>query len=1060
MKTIFFSALLVGLQLPLSPQFTENFSDNNLLSNPRWAGNTELFVVNDMEQLQLNAAEAGTAYLSTGSEAVDNATWEFDIQLDFNPSGANFAKIYLISNVEDLSSEIHGYFVKIGGTNDEISLYRQDGLEEIEIIDGRDDRVDENPVIVRIKVARDDLGNFELFSVKNTESDFLTEGTASDNTYNQSQYFGIVSQFTKTRADKFFFDNIKVEGDSFQDKSPPQFLGKEVISNKKLQLNFSEPLDDNTAFKVENYLLNGTVNPAKAALGTNDKTKVQLVFDVPFENGRLNSLLVTGIEDSVGNKTDSLRFEFIYFQQEVASPNDVVINEIMQDPSPALQLPEIEYLELYNRSNKTFSLKDWTLSDSRSSTNLDSIILFPNEYLILCPAGGIEEFEPFGKVLGVRNWPTLNNNLDSLSLKSKRDILIYEIAYSRAWFEDEEKENGGYSLEQINPASLCAEQGFNWTGSQDEDGGTPGRVNSVLSEAPLEPLNLLTLSLKSDLELQLVFNQPIDSNSLNKENIQINNGLKIASVTAEAPTEASIIFQKPIVPGIIYAIRLKMIEDCDHNFKVSFENYFGRGELPEFNDLIITEIMSTPVPSVGLPEVEYLELFNSSDKLLNLDRIKLSDRTSQTSISGGMLKPGDFLILTSTGGVEELQSFGNVLGVSNWPGLNKTNDAITLQDSTGNIIFNVEYDDSWYDYADKKEGGYALEMIDPTSLCADHNFNWTGSGDLNGGTPGKINSVFGATTPNPPDLQALDLISRKEIRLVFDRPIYIGSLNKNHITIDNGAQVAAISSEDPTMATIAFQESITPGTIYTIRLEMIKDCDRKITAGYESYFGLGKSPGFNELIITEIMATPEPSAGLPEVEYLELLNVSDQLLDLNRITLSDRNSKTSIPDGMLRPGNYLILTSTGSVEELQPFGNVLGVSNWPGLNKTSDAITLLDSIGNIIFNVEYDESWFDNAEKKQGGHAIEMIDTSNPCGEDENWTASKHKMGGTPGIGNSVVGSRPDNLGPKVISAIVIDSSLIEITFDEKILPASLAYVMTGIEPNVQISALVQKSPA
>ena len=66
---------------------------------------------------------------------------------------------------------------------------------------------------------------------------------------------------------------------------------------------------------------------------------------------------------------------------------DVLINELMPDPDPAVALPNIEFIELYNHSGKYLQLEGSTLSDKTTITTLPPLVLMPDSFVILCEAG-------------------------------------------------------------------------------------------------------------------------------------------------------------------------------------------------------------------------------------------------------------------------------------------------------------------------------------------------------------------------------------------------------------------------------------------------------------------------------------------------------------------------------------------------------------------------------------------------------------------------------------------------------------------------------------------------
>ena len=139
----FLAIFIFLLQQFVHAQLTEDFSDNNITNNPSWMGDDSVFTLLDVAgdlQLRSNKTIASSSfYLTTPSTQVTGGQWEFYTYLNFNTSSANYTDIYLTSNQANLlNTAISGYFIRIGGTTDEISLFRKVAGVSTKIIDGVD----------------------------------------------------------------------------------------------------------------------------------------------------------------------------------------------------------------------------------------------------------------------------------------------------------------------------------------------------------------------------------------------------------------------------------------------------------------------------------------------------------------------------------------------------------------------------------------------------------------------------------------------------------------------------------------------------------------------------------------------------------------------------------------------------------------------------------------------------------------------------------------------------------------------------------------------------------
>lgn len=194
--------------LMLTAQFSEYF---NGFSN--WQGDTSKFVVDSLSRLQLMAPpQADQAQIWHSSMALLEGQWQLDIRMEFNPSSSNYTIVHL-----SLDSTQNGYYVKLGGTNDEISFYKSTQGTSEKLITGPMDFIDVPLVEIHLLVHRDSIGNWNVYAKHFGDSTFSLQGSCFDDTHLSSQYFGIECVYTSTRSDKFFFDNIEVEGYSFVD---------------------------------------------------------------------------------------------------------------------------------------------------------------------------------------------------------------------------------------------------------------------------------------------------------------------------------------------------------------------------------------------------------------------------------------------------------------------------------------------------------------------------------------------------------------------------------------------------------------------------------------------------------------------------------------------------------------------------------------------------------------------------------------------------------------------------------------------------------------------------
>src|SRR5450631_4307358 len=275
---------------------------------------------------------------------------------------------------------------------------------------------------------------------------------------------------------------------------------------------------------------------------------------------------------------------------------DILITEFLPDPSPAVGMPESEFIELKNRSSRDYSLKNWKISNGNSSASIKTdYLLKADSFLILCSTSSATAFSSFGPTLGVPSFPSINNEAGELILTTDAGLVMHAIQYDKTWFGNDLKAAGGWSLEIIDPSNPCSGKG-NWTASISPAGGSPGIKNSVDAENPdSESPDLIRAVATDSLDVLLLFNEPLDSTTAGySENYFISDGVGLPDSAAARPPffdQAVIHLQKPLVSGKIYTVSVTHLQDCSGN-EIDSHNTCKAG-LPEKagpGDVIFNEI--------------------------------------------------------------------------------------------------------------------------------------------------------------------------------------------------------------------------------------------------------------------------------------------------------------------------------------------------------------------------------------------------------------------------------------------------------------------------------------
>ncbi|MFA5648663.1 MAG: lamin tail domain-containing protein [Bacteroidales bacterium] len=686
--------------------------------------------------------------------------WSFVMRNgDWDPTSDNAFWFVLASDSEDIASgQYNGYAVgvNVSGSSDLLSLWRFTQGQTPKLLIQSDFDWNESETVT-VKVTRAPNGEWSLFYKPKFDAEStIFSGSATDISHSQVLYCGPVFKYTSTRAGEFWLDDLLLKIAEY----PPVIQTARLLTQTSVNVVFSGDVNSNDALIPSNYVIKNAKGSKFEILGAYANAEIANSITLRTQTLSLEplTLYVSGVKSVA--ETTSVNDSIKIGMGAAGTFGNVIINEIMARPSGNLGLPNVEYIELYNRTEKTIDLSGWKIRANDKSTTIENAVVETGGYLILSSVNGALSLQEQGNTVGVTSFPSLLVGGMFLGLYDENGNLISWVEYSDSWYGNDAKKTGGYSLERIDVNNLV-EGSANWTASSDAIGGTPGRVNSV-NATNADNTNPWVTEIKvvGTNRIEVGFSEPMDSLSISLAgNYLVSRGLGNPTwSTTFGPkyNRALLTFETEMVIGEVYSLCFEpTITDFAGNLLETPCVDFALHEEPAKGDLIINEVLFNPYTG----GTDFVEIYNNSDKSFDLSKLWIANRDKESlglkeyypaSDRAYTLFPGEYVVLTDNPLLVEqfyyIENPNAMVKLSKMPSYPSDKGYVLLLSELSVEIDELAYTDKMHNALLADVKGVSLERIHPDMPSASSS-SWQSAAQTAGfATPTAQNSQFSLPT--------------------------------------------------------------------------------------------------------------------------------------------------------------------------------------------------------------------------------------------------------------------------------------------------------------------------
>ncbi|MBK8807581.1 MAG: lamin tail domain-containing protein [Bacteroidales bacterium] len=497
--------------------------------------------------------------------------------------------------------------------------------------------------------------------------------------------------------------------------------------------------------------------------------------------------------------------------------------------------------------------------------------------------------------------------------------------------------------------------------------------------------------------IDLTFSKPIDFEKLSSNNF-IGSNIEVLSIYKIDNYSVRLICDS--ISCNFKSITVKNLTDID-GLILSDTTLTISPELDvKYGDIIINELMIDPSPSVGIPEVEYIEFYNTTDCDISLKNFKLFVNNSFIIIPESTIQPRLYLIVASQ---KMLLDSSREILIENLPTLPNTGAYILLKSNFEDLISFCQYSYDWMGNKNKADGGWSYER------CSKENdANWQLSENLAGGTPAKENSIAECAADKvAPVILNISLKNENIINIVFNEPVIPLSciFHDNNIVVDS----VYLANSEQTLLAIQLSDSIKDTDIYKLTLSLADYWGNQTTVTTKVANWQPTISG--DLIINEVLFNPYVTGE----DFVELLNISNKTLNLRQLQIANcRNDANSFSqsylisenDILLFPGEYFVLSkdvsSLCALYTCAEDSKMKKMQSMPSFPNESGCVYVSDVNNTIVDSLFYDETMHHPLIYDKEGVSLERISSKKHIYDKKNWHSASQISGfATPGYENS-----------------------------------------------------------